>query len=275
MENQLPQCPSPDDYMLEDVDDDHLNETLSTKYINLPHFKIETLLEAYGSPWAPQEEVDALNAVEAIATNGLLGHLELLDSKDEAVDDTDLDERSTQGAGPSAKGANAKRRQKRAAEGNAVDAKPFNIKAEGQLLASLWLKQIKTSTVVEASSFSTQKDARRSEPGFIGIKDKGNCEPAANPTTVAAETSIPIDNTWMLGLLKKLLRAGYQYVPSDIKCSATYLLGSVNMPITDADGFVVGVIAGIPTGLCKYKCDINLAVDSLEMGLGNHADDGG
>lgn len=46
------------------------------------------------------------------------------------------------------------------------------------------------------------------------------------------------------------------------------------MPIRDADGFVVGVIAGIPKGLRKYKCDVDLAVEKLADDLGTHTDDG-
>lgn len=67
-------------------DDDDFDECLPTKYINIPDFKIQTLLDAYGSPWAPQDDVDKLNSVEAIATNGLLGDLEYLDSNSEPDD---------------------------------------------------------------------------------------------------------------------------------------------------------------------------------------------
>ncbi|KAG8902606.1 hypothetical protein FRC00_013767 [Tulasnella sp. 408] len=284
MENQLPQHSSSNTHVFEDDDDDNLYKPLSTKDIHLPHFKIQTLLDAYGSPWAPQEETDVFDAVEAIATSGLLEGSELLDSKDEAGNDSqsDPDEKGTRGSGTS-----ANKRHKRATEGNAMpppigkyrlqeltrqnkvmagDAKPYDHKDNGQQLASLRLKQVKTSTVVNTGNFSTCNDAKRSKPGFVGIKDKGNREPAANPTTTVSETSIPIDDTWMPGLLQKLLRAGYQYVASDV---------NVNMPIKDADGLVVGVIAGIPTGLRKYKCDIDLAIEALSKDLGNHAEDGG
>lgn len=94
--------------------------------------------------------------------------------------------------------------------------KPFDPKADGKSLAPLRLSHVKKSVRVDASHFSTRNDAQRSKPGFIGIRDRGDREPAANPTTKASEPSIPITPE-MPPLLQKLLKAGYQYIPSDIK----------------------------------------------------------
>ncbi|KAG8937668.1 hypothetical protein FRC00_002680, partial [Tulasnella sp. 408] len=44
----------------------------TTKFIDFPGFKIQTLLNTYGSPWAPQDHLNSLEMVEAAETGSLL-----------------------------------------------------------------------------------------------------------------------------------------------------------------------------------------------------------
>lgn len=74
--------PLPKTHQMTDVDEESgsdrdLTKLSATLYVDLPDFKIQTLLDRYGSPWAPQDHLDALDTAEAVETGSLLeGYLD-------------------------------------------------------------------------------------------------------------------------------------------------------------------------------------------------------
>ncbi|KAG8986239.1 hypothetical protein FRB90_004131, partial [Tulasnella sp. 427] len=141
--------------------------------------------------------------------------------------------------------------------------RPFDPKKESS--SSLRRKHLSKAETIQVKGFSTANNTIRTAPGFVGLPDLGNKEPAANPTTKVSTPSKPITPD-MPRYLKRLLKAGYRYILSNIR---------IDQPIVNGDGVVVGVIGGIPKKLRERRAELNQAVEDFTRTLGKEQSEHG